>query len=336
MSNPNTTRRQVVCKLGTLATVGGTALSGCIGESSEESTPEYTTERNVSPETATPTERPTTETQPEPLPDLGDRRYTDFAPRLTEFHAGKYKLVSSQPALASANRTAFGEAESTFGNRWVRHIRGVPISDNYLNVWIGNTVGVIADIDKNEFIERLEAFPMNCVGTYEDFELFEGTPNGISYQVLGVSSEMLFVVPTAETEYGLGIVEHLIDLQAGDQTSYYEADSSFEPVVDALPQGVFTRVLPKAAIEEPWGFKEHVEIIGETVRFDDDRSPATGRTVYKFTEDVSNPQEQVEDHVETNEFLELFPVSNPEVSMPTPQTVVVEDRVDPERVFSAH
>lgn len=335
MSKPNATRRRVLRQLGTLGTMVGTALSGCIDDSSEESTPESTTERAASPESATPTEPSPTETNIDPLPDLGDRRYTDFAPNLTDFHAGKHRIVSSQPALASANRTAFGDAESTFANRWVRDVSGVPISDNYLNVWIGGTIGVVADIDKDEFIERLQAFPINRVGTHEDFELFEGTPNGISYQVLGVSSDMLFIVPTAETAYGLEIVEHLIDLQVGDQPSYYGADPSFEPLVDALPQGVFTRMLPKAAIEDPWDFKEHVDAIGETLLFDKERSPATGRTVYKFTEDVSNPLEQVKDYVEKNDYLELFPVTIPEISMPDPRTVVVEDRVDPERVFSA-
>lgn len=81
--------------------------------------------------------------------------------------------------------------------------------------------------------------------------------------------------------------------------------------------------------------REQIETAGETIHFDGPHSPATGVIVLRFRDDVDDPRHTWEDSSEwLTSFMGLsFDEPDPEIRMPSDQTLIMQGPVDPEAVF---
>lgn len=330
MAPYTSSRRDWLRRIGASAAVG---LGGCLGESD----PQADLQRSSSPAPTTAHETSTPEPTDWPIETpstIGDQPYVPFSPvpEETSFPNG-YPLMSVQPAVAAANRVAFGDAFGRFMRRWGQNIGWSPLEKHDFTVWIQRTTAVIADFDQAAFKNHLERYPMENVSTYHDFDLYAGTVNGISHQVVGVGEGTIYTVSNHDTETGRNRIEYLIDLQRDAKESYFETTARLARLVDQLPQGVFTAVYPELEATNHW-LKDHdVAAMGETLLFDTDRSPATGRAVFQFPDSVNAPRENVDEILSDRDELVRLPLTDPVIREPADGMVAVEDAVDPEAVF---
>lgn len=324
--------------LGKISTVP--ALVGCLESSNgrEESTPTMST---TSPRPDTPSETPTPESE---LPteisipsSLGDRPYKRFSGTPSEMQFSRtYDLVSTKPAVAAAHREDFGDAYGSYTDLWGHRIGSIPLEDHYLTVSINSMICIYADFEQAQFVEHLEDFLLERAGESNGVQFFDGIPGGVAKGVTAVDDDLVFIDITNDTQAGRTRIEHLLDVQDGESTPYYEQSSSFSSVTNELPQGVFTRLYPKLDDANHWLHFNDVITAGQTISFNSDHEPATGITVLHFDDPLDDIKEDVEDLLSGISSILMFPIEDPVVSSADSQTAVITDAVDLEDISWFH
>lgn len=316
-------RRKTLGSLGSLVTAGSVSFAGCIGDTESET-------ETTSTSTPTPTETATS--TPSQLPS--DDSFATLAPDPEVFGLEEsYLLTSTQPTVAVANADAFGDSGGSFRDMWIRTPRETSLSDTVLNVWIDSVMCVVGDIDREQRVSTFEAFQMEAVGEHRGFDLYEGTVNGLSKQVIAVGDEALLFETLAGENPGRERLEHLIDVRDGVTPGYLDVNSEADRVASLLPQGVFTRLYDGVNHFDGLLGSYDVATGGESIVFERERQPATGVTVLNFEEGVRSPRDATARILSEASSFGRVPLTEPTITTVTDQTAVIESTVDPEVVF---
>lgn len=342
----NRSRRDMLRTLGTASVGGLSVVAGCT--SGDKTTSD--SERNQSPRTEPPVgadsgpthdETPTTQagTSSDPdagtpcqgRPSLSTRPYAAFAPR-KKFSGGRYypQSESSNLDAVRSHTDTLGLSGKEFASKLGGFIFSIPDGSSFVfSHGFGNVV--LGDFDRETAANQLSANAdlFKSKGSMQGYDLYTDE-YGSSLVAIGAGE--LFNVLYTGLRSGKKRLNHMLEIGRGDMLSYYHVDPEYWAVVKHLPQGVYTNV-HHGPIGNPDGLP--VNARGQTVLFDGDHDPATGRTVLRFERTVDDPVDFVRTYVEDNDRLWKQQFHDPEISAPSERTVVIDDRLDPAAIFES-
>lgn len=322
MDDHPSTRRDSLRRIGALA--GGSLLAGCSSQNTS----------GTARATRTPSKTPPP-TEPSPPILETDRTYADVLPHPETLGTETpLQVTSTEPTTAAAHEAVFGENADRFASRWVETPRRTSIARTPLNVWIGTILCMIGDVHREEEIEDLERFRMDRLGSRGEFDLYEGSPNGISQQTIAISDRAMLVDKRGDRSGSVDRVTHLVDLLRGEVDPYHERHTPTQRLVRALPQGVFTRVDPAGrGLDRPMR-EAGIDGFGETLTVDRARDPAAGVTVLHSESPIDDPQERARELLDEHESFGRFRTTEAVVTTAETHVLAFEHSADPEVVFA--
>jgi hypothetical protein len=311
MSDPTTTRRQLLHRIGASALTVAGSIAGCLGRSDD------TTERDTQ-HTPTPTTTPTaTPTQQLPEPDdLPERPYTALTPAIEQTPLTRsYRVIATKPLRARRNRSRLGDA---YTEVWMPPGYGA-------NVTFAARAPFAAyfrdTFDTDGLADYYDTMGGDELATYREFQRYEVSA-GLDPVVSAFTENAEYTVTDGGSADRHTLSKSLIDLYHGDGHSWQRDRASYATLVEHLPQGLSTVVYPTGMARRP-----SVEAsFGQTLTLPDgDDSTVQLRTVIVYEPDVDVDERAAE--LVSSSRINLFPVTDPTVTT-TDTAVRIDDHAD--------